>query len=348
MAECKGPFKKSGKRLDMGKIRVTSIVAIFMAVAAFSAFAAPKQAAKTTAKQGAFTFLTANVGTAELSKGDLKREFKISEYDLPVLRENINAIDPDIVFLQEIDSEGLHQENRIFFKKYSVRCQGELCIALKTEKFDFLGDCESGNGYFTCPAHALTAKPLQEKCEFKDGGYICRSIRKLENKEVIRLVNVHTVSPLSDKEFKTRREQICGLIDDIRKMNDAGMKVLTSGDFNFDPYRYKSAGYEKNDNKDDLLKAGVCWANAFDDPEASKLKVINGDAPTWFVDFKVLFVEKHLMYTLDHIITNMRSGGCKVLKDNKQRLDIALSEKGSSKAKTFMDHRGLLCSFTVE
>ncbi len=334
--------------MTMKKWREITVLALIIGVAACGAFSAPKKTSKPAGNRKTFSFLTANVGTAELSKGDLKREFKISEYDLPVLRENINAVDPDIVFLQEIDSEGLHQENRIFFKKYDVRCKGEFCIALKTEKFDFLGECEMGNGYFACPAHALNTKPAREKCELKDGGYICRSTRKLENKEVIRLVNVHTVSPLSDKDFKMRRTQICGLIDDIGKMNGAGMKVLASGDFNFDPYRYKSAGYEKNDNKDDLLKAGVCWANAFGDPDVSKLKIINSDAPTWFVDFKVLFAQKHLAYTLDHIISNLGSGGCKVLKDNKQRLDVALSEKGSSKAKTFMDHRGVLCSFGIE
>lgn len=304
---------------------------------------------RAAAADGTVTMLTANVGNATISEGDWKRAFKVSEYNLPTLSKNLRTLDPDIVFLQELDRNGMNQEKRIFSRKYSVRCSGELCTAVKTDTLQFIGECEKKNGYLICTARSAGTAPETEKCNFAKGKYTCTSEWRLARREILKLVNVHTDSPADDKDFKKRQTQICALLSELKSIygDGAGYRFIASGDFNFDPYRYKSRGYERSNDKDALLKAGVCWGDAFSDPDATGIHLITSDKPTWHIKTKLLFVSKEYEYSLDHIITNVPSRGCKVLDQMANRIDVDPSERKNKSPKTFMDHSAVQCSFRM-
>lgn len=293
-------------------------------------------------------FLTANVGNMEASSASYARNFRISEYDIPVLKENIAALDPDIIFLQEIDSQGKQQEKRIFHKKYQVRCAKDLCVAIDGDKYEFLGECDGGkSGYMLCSARAKKEIKMTETCVEEKDGYVCASRRALPPGDVIKLFNVHSSAPSEDKNFAVRSSQICGMLKEMKSFERAGYKVLTGGDFNFDPV-YESKMYnKKNDRSDPLFNLNVCWGNMFSDPEAPGLKLVSPDEPTWFtVKVKMLVFNKQLSNSLDHVITNLKSKPCSVLDEDSNRLDVDRA-KGGKPRKPFMDHRAVLCQLEL-
>jgi len=293
-------------------------------------------------------FLTANVGNMTISSASHDRQFKISEYDLPVLKDNIAAINPDVVFLQEIDGKGKQQEKRIFGKKYQTRCSEDMCTAINGDVLEFIGECEGeGKGYLLCAARVLNSKKIEEKCSEEKTGYVCVSKRTLASNEVVKLFNVHGASPADDKGFSKRSGQICGILDMMKKFQKAGFIIITGGDFNFDPV-YESKQYnKKNDRSDPLFNLNVCWGDMFSAPDASDLKIVSPNEPTWFTKkVSLLVFDKQLTNSLDHVITNLKSKKCKVLSSDQTRLDVDRTKDGKQK-KPFMDHRGVLCDMTL-
>jgi len=293
--------------------------------------------------------LTANVGNMTVSSASHDRQFKISEYDLPVLKNNLAALDPDIIFLQEIDSEGKGQQSRIFHKKYQVKCLKDMCTAVNEEKFQFIGNCSGGeSGYMLCAVRILKDVKIKETCKEEKGGYVCTSRRTLPAAEVLQLFNVHSASPADDKNFTLRSRQISGMLAEMRKLRKEGFSIITAGDFNFDPI-YESRQYnKKNDREDPLFKLNVCWGNMFSDPEAPGLKVVSPDEPTWFTKkVKLLIFDKQLSNSLDHVITNLKSKPCRVLTSDAERIDVDRTKDGKNR-KPFMDHRAVLCDMEIK
>lgn len=287
--------------------------------------------------------LTANVGNMQTSKADYYRQFKISEYDLPVLKDNLKRAAPDVIFLQELDGKGMAQQKRVFTDKYEARCEGELCIGLRGGALGFAGGCEQKNGYLICTAFFPNRKPLPEKCSLQKGEYVCTTKRTLKKDEIVKLINVHTASPADDKSFGLRRAQICGMLKEASALRRKGMNVIIGGDFNFDPWVYESAAYNKNNKKDDLFQLGVCWRDNVGDPDSEGLKLITTDEPTWATkEVKMVFMSKQVHRTMDHVITTFKGAGCDVLSDEKDRLDV--DRTGVSKPRDmFMDHRAVVC-----
>jgi hypothetical protein len=164
------------------------------------ATAAPKSV-KAAKKSDTFTVLTANIGNMSVTRANYNRKFKAPFYDLGVLKDSLSKVGPDVIFIQEIDREGLDSEKMLFPGRYDVRCNGELCMGINKSKFEYLEDCENGNGFLLCTARLINIKPLTEECKKVKNDYVCVSQRTLLKKEVVKLIDVHTSSPLNDKDF---------------------------------------------------------------------------------------------------------------------------------------------------
>jgi endonuclease/exonuclease/phosphatase family metal-dependent hydrolase len=302
----------------------STIAIVILAAAAILPLAArttPKKA-DSPAKPATITFLAANVGNAHPSIATQRSKFKLRETGVKILSRNIKNINPDIIFLEEIDPEGENQPARLLDinNDYIVQCAKDICMAVKKarNKFLFLDGCEDRDGYLFCRTY------LKEK--YKN----------------IALFAVHTSSPSDDSAFAKREKQISGFLDDIVAWDKTGESLIAGGDFNFDPYRFESFGYNLLNNHDDRHVALTKWNTVFAHPESSRLRIISLNEPTWFI---TKFLIKHDKFTLDHVITNLESKNCKVLVSDEQRLDVDHTAK---KSKTFMDHRAVQCTIEVE
>ncbi|MFA6448130.1 MAG: endonuclease/exonuclease/phosphatase family protein [bacterium] len=311
------------------------------AIAASQIEAAAPKAAKPAKKANTFTVLTANIGNMSVTRANYNRKFKAPFYNLGVLKDSLSKIGPDVIFIQEIDREGLESEKILFPGKYDVRCEGELCMGVNMEKFEYIDTCEKGNGFLLCSARIVTVKPIKEECKKVKNDYVCVSQRTLLKQEIVKLVNVHTSSPLNDKDFAIRRTQICDSLALIAEYDRQGYGVIMSGDFNFDPAQDRSSSLLKKGIVDDMAKLNDCWASAFSEQKKSDLNMINSDEPTWEIkEPGVLGIgKKTLRKCLDHIISNFSRDKCSILKENKNRLDISAKTPNG-----FMDHSAVLCS----
>jgi endonuclease/exonuclease/phosphatase family metal-dependent hydrolase len=148
--------------------------------------------------------------------------------------------------------------------------------------------------------------------------------------KIIFLVNVHTSSPLEDMSFSKRSDQIFEVIDDLILLHNKGEKVLAGGDFNCDPYHFKSWGRPK------LKEVQERWESTFSDYSSGSLKAVNPGANTW----------SHT-WTLDHIITNMGFSRCKVL-DGEERIDLDKHRVSEKNQISFMDHRAVTLKVKIE
>lgn len=333
-------------------MRIGKNVLAVMAAAglcAVCAISAPKTASKTASKPAKKTetikLLTANIGNMSISEAAYNRKFKAPYFDLSVIKTNLNKISPDVIFIQEIDREGLDSEKVTFPGKYSVQCSGELCVGLNKDRLEYIEDCELGDGYYLCTAHLINKSPVKEECKKEKEDYVCTAKRTLKKSEAIKLFNVHTASPLDDKDFAQRRAQICGALEKIAAFDKEGYTVLMGGDYNYDPSRDKSSSLMKKGVIDELANLNQCWDATFSDQSGNKLRVVNSYEPTWGTrEVSMLgLVKKKFEKCLDHVVSNMRAEKCTIMKDDKNRLDMT-----PEKNKGFMDHKAVVCDMIVK
>lgn len=218
------------------------------------------------------TLLTANVGNASL--WSIMQGFRLRDEDIPVLRENISRLDPDIIYIQEIarDEQAFQLLDRV---KYHIHADGDRCTAVKKSAF--------GNLEFV-PAST------------EDRG--CSTYyAKLKNRNLaLLLCNVHTERPLKDGSFSTRGKQIMDLLSDIRERNEAGDRIIAAGDFNYDPYRFESFLHKMLNADTEMQRTQDMWENLFYNSGDTGLKLVSSDDITWKLQYE---------YTLDHVITNL-------------------------------------------
>jgi endonuclease/exonuclease/phosphatase family metal-dependent hydrolase len=256
--------------------------------------------------------LSANVGNAALTR--MLRGFQLQDKDIPVLQSNIAALGPDVILLQEIAHEA-QVGALIDRRKYEIYFENAICTAVRRGVF-----------------HDLTP---QEHSAGDEGFTVCAAI--LAREEIpITLVNVHTTSPLKDRSFKTRGQQIRTLLDEIVRKAKAGEKLVVGGDFNFDPYRFHSKREAGEATELDLTRKK--WFGIFDNRHNGGLVVFSSDRLTWQF--------KNFTYTLDHIISNLDKEEFEILDGDGERIDVNHSDNQVARER-FMDHRAILCRTVV-
>lgn len=263
-----------------------------------------------------FSFLTANVGNAELTR--IMDGFGLKYQDITVLRRNISAMMPDVAFMQEVKLRK-HAEEIFDTGDYHIHHEGDVCTALKKTLFT--------------PPEQLGAHPNA------DGFSACRTTVIPENAPLI-FINVHTISPLKDSTFMKRSHQIRMIIDKTMEFSARGEKVVTGGDFNFDPWRFESMRNRLRiaENETELDKLKHFW---FDNltPGDSGIRMVSCNEKTWYFTAS---------YTIDHVISNLPSSDFKVLDAPDEKLDIDHSLIMDHPREHFMDHRALTCMFEIQ
>lgn len=261
------------------------------------------------------SFLTANVGNAEVSR--IMDGFGLKDKDITVLRRNISAMMPDVVFLQEVKLKR-HAEAIFDTGDYYIHHEGDVCTALKKTVFS--------------PPEKLAAHPIA------DGFSACRTTVLCENVQVV-FINVHAISPLKDSSFMKRAHQIRMVIDKTFELSAEGVNVVTGGDFNFDPWRFESMRNRLriSESETELDKLKKFWFDTLT-PGDSGIRMVSGNDKTWHFTAS---------YTIDHIMSNLPSSDFKALEDPDEKLDIDHSMIFDNPHEHFMDHRALTCRFEV-
>lgn len=263
-----------------------------------------------------FTLLTANVGNASIRR--VLEGFRLENEDIPVLKKNISSIDPDIVFLQEV----AHQEQ----------------VGMLFEPGRYLTHFDNG----TCTAvRELLFKTLEhKKGHHQRWGYSGYSAALEDGSAHISLLNVHTTAPLKDSTFKRRGLQIQSIIQKAVFLHRKGMNLIIAGDFNFDPYRFESFRHRIMES-DDLTELDITkslWFKTFESSLRKRLKVVTSDSFTWHLVFQ---------FSIDHVISNIECTSAVVLDSEDNRVDIVHNKISRGRREKFMDHRAVLCEFTI-
>lgn len=308
----------------------------------------PKSTQTTTVPEGwtSVKLLTANVGNVDYScRG--KYNYKLCNVAVENnIKENINKIKPDIIFLQELlhpsqcdgwvekDSNKVchtshnsvisNQARRILGNNYSIVCasrvrenskypRGMECIAISLEVGEIEG-CPRGEICFSTE----NADNPSEKCNPE---FIIMSVFAKINGIRIKLINAHP-----DSRSKICRDNALGQVfNSILPSLTPKEKTIIAGDFNFDPFKNKENSpnvWEKNVGTIDSGKPFYYH---------SGISEITPPYPTvYFLGQKKTF---------DHVVSNFAMGHCKTLGEAPEtsRLD---GGKG-------MDHRALYCELWI-
>lgn len=261
------------------------------------------------------TFLSANVGNSEISR--VMEHFGLMDEDITVLRRNIAAMMPDVVFMQEVITTE-HAEGIFDTGDYHIHHEGDVCTALK-------------KNLFTAP-EKLSAHPVS------DGYSACVSTLIPENRRIV-FINVHAVSPLKDSKFMRRAHQIRMIIDKTKEISLSGMDVITAGDFNFDPWRFESMRNRLHlaESESELDRIKKYWFDSLTSGDDG-LRLVSGNDKTWFLTYS---------FTIDHVISNVPSSDFRVLASPDEKLDIDHSMIFDHPHEHFMDHKALFCRFEV-
>jgi hypothetical protein len=298
-----------------------------------------------------FTLLQANVGNTLLACED-GYIFKLCEVSVEnAIRDNIAALDPDVIALQEVlpddacDSiveddprfvchpdqlaQGATQMERLLGGRYDVRCDprnGFECVAVRGSG----GPAPDGVTFFD--DDYLTAPPVdsddEETCD--DGftvGTMQLSFESTGTSQRVAIVNGH---PQSGFIGRCRRKQLEQAFAFPEPSGDEGALngVLLSGDWNLDPFR-------DVDESADLWVDNVGLAS-----EGKRFHYHSGPAeknPPLPTTENVLFTG-----VLDHVASTQLEGACVTLGEaaDTERLDGAQGGNGC-------DHRALMCSLSM-
>ncbi len=273
--------------------------------------------------------LTANIGNVNIRRA--VHRFKLSDDETVVLKQNIEKLSPDIIFLQELASEkqvGMLVDHDHYLTHYSFDC----CIAVRKGVFSRLINVETDPG--------------------SDGYMHCRALVAERGYE-LSLLNVHTTSFFSDPSFNKCGEQIKNMFNLIRKECDKSRRIIVAGDFNFDPYRFdrfseKVAGTEKQSELKSLLEGLLYsklkvllegWNKEFRELHPGGLRVVSTEKPTWCLGYK---------FSLDHVMTNLKTRNCSVLDSEDNRIDIDHEYELVSMPERFMDHRAVSAALLLD
>lgn len=290
--------------------------------------------------------LTANVGNADIGNCGAGYFYKLCQFKYEkILAQNIAAISPDIVALQEVfDSkwcasmpeekkkakvchkykeQTAQQVRRLLGDNYTIVCDGRSnfeCTGIKKD-FAAVENCQSG-ALCATPDRPLTDS-VPDGCDDKP---VIFGINIIKNGKVFRIVNGHPAATGEECRAGEVRRMFEGY-DGRRPLADNDMPTLAMGDMNLDPF--------------------------MDDPTSPDIIAWNSHVGAG-KDFYYLSgpAERQPPYptavgkTIDHAITNFASGNCVTLgeAEGTSRLDGVAKGVYNPEAN---DHRAILCDLDL-
>lgn len=292
--------------------------------------------------------LTANLGNLDLRHQRHYNNKLCDKKTENVIASNIRALQPDVVFLQELlhpdqckgwveinpnnvcykfeEQKEKYQPRRLLGANYSIACAARNslklghpvsleCIAVNTG-VGLIEGCEAGGLCFGIGVQD-TIKP---GC---NPDFVIHSVKARIRGLAVKLINVHVES----RNRKCRNVAIRQIFERGDSYGGLAFEEYTivAGDFNFDPFR----------DKDDLQDFWNIYVG--DDNAKSPFRYHSGPVEHQPPYPTVRFLLQHR--TVDHILSNFAVGASLTLGEapGTLRLDNGLG----------MDHRALLCDLWI-